>query len=413
MNIRPARSIAFAAVLTAGHAMTAPVPAVAQDTILLGAAVSETGKYATNGMHTMNGYNLAVERINETGGVTVGDTTYMLEIKYYDDESEAARAAELAERLVNQDNIQFILGPYGSPLTAAMAPITEKYGVPMVEGNGASRSIFTKGYRYVFAVLSTSDQYLSSAVDLAAEKAVEEGRDPSTLRLALAMGDDNFSQDVRAGILEAAERHGMQIVVDDMLPDAFTDMSPTLAKVKALKPDLFMISGHDKGALTGARQIAEQQVDAPMIAMTHCDSADIANQIGAGAEFTLCASQWAESLTYSDQWFGSAADYARDFEARFDYAPPYQAAESTAAVLTFVDAFQRAGSLDQDAVREALAATDMETFYGHIDFDDTGKNIAKPMVLFQVLDGQYRVVAPTKWATEKLVYPRPSFAERS
>ena len=189
MKLRLARNMAFAAVLTAGLAATAPEPASAQDTILLGAAVSETGKYATNGMHTMNGYNLAVERINEMGGVTVGDTTYMLEIKYYDDESEAARAAELAERLVNQDDIQFILGPYGSPLTAAMAPITEKYGVPMVEGNGASRSIFTKGYRYVFAVLSTSDQYLSSAVDLAAEKAQEEGRDPATLRLALAMGD--------------------------------------------------------------------------------------------------------------------------------------------------------------------------------------------------------------------------------
>jgi branched-chain amino acid transport system substrate-binding protein len=402
----------FAILPAAAFAAMLAGPAAADDVIVLGAAVSQTGKYATNGAFTQNGYDLAVARVNEMGGVKVGDHTYKLEVKYYDDESEAARAAELAERLVNQDGIKFILGPYGSPVTAAMAPITEKYSVPMVEGNGASRSIFTKGYRYVFAVLSTSDQYLSSAIDLAAEKAKEEGRDPASLRIALAMGDDNFSQDVRAGILEAAAKYGMQAVIDDQLPDAFTDMSPTLAKVKALKPDVLLVSGHEKGALTAARQIADQQVDVPIVAMTHCDSADIAGQVGPGAEYTLCAAQWAPSLTYKDGWFGTAADYAKTYEAKFGKAPPYQAAESTASVLAFVDAFKRAGSLDPAAVRDALAATDMETFYGSVDFDDTGKNVGKPMVLLQVLDGQYKVVAPTKWAAEKFVYPRPPFASR-
>lgn len=406
------RKLLCAAVLAGAIAALSPDVAAAQDTIVLGAAVSETGKYATEGMHTKNGYDLAVERINAAGGIDVGGTKYLLEIRYYDDESEAARAAELAERLINQDGIQYILGPYGSPITAAMAPITEQYGIPMVEGNGASRSIFTKGYQYTFAVLSTSDQYLSSAVDLAAEKATEAGVDPSTLRLALAMGDDNFSQDVRAGIVEAAERHGMQIVIDDKLPDSFTDMSATLAKVKALKPDLLLISGHDKGALTASRQIAEQQVDVPMLAMTHCDSADIASQVGAGAEYTLCAGQWAPSLSYSDELFGTAEQYSKDFEAKYGYAPPYQAAESTASVQVFADAFARAGSLDPKAVRDAIAATSMESFYGNIDFDETGKNVAKPMVLFQVLGGEYKVVAPTEWASEKFVYPMPPFAER-
>ena len=70
-------------------------------------------------------------------------------------------------------------------------------------------------------------------------------------------------------------------------------------------------------------------------------------------------------------------------------------------MLAYVDAFERAGTLDTEKVRDAIAATDMETFYGHIDFDDTGKNIAKPTVMLQVIKGQYVVVAPTKWATEK------------
>jgi branched-chain amino acid transport system substrate-binding protein len=409
MRIGPA---AFSAAAVA-FGLGAAAPAIADDdTIVLGAAVSQTGKFSVSGLHTQNGYDFAVDKVNSMGGVKVGDKTYKLAIKYYDDESEATRSAELAERLVDQDGIKFILGPYGSPTTAAMAPVVEKLKVPMVEGNGASRSLFTKGYKYTFAVLSTSDQYLSSAVDLAAEKAKEAGKDPKDVRLALAMGDDNFSQDVRAGIVETAQKYGMQLAIDDKLPDAFTDMSATLTKVRALKPDVLLISGHEKGALTAARQIAEQKIDVPLLAMTHCDSADIIGQVGAAAEYTLCASQWAPSLTYKDQWFGTASDYSKAFAAKYGHEPPYQAAESSASVLAYADALQRAGSLDTEKVRDAIAATDMETFYGHIDFDDTGKNIAKPTVMLQVIKGQYVVVAPTKWATEKPVYPRPNWADR-
>ena len=408
MRIGPA-ALAGAVALSLGAA----VPALADDdTITLGAAVSLTGKFAVSGKHTQNGYDFAVDKINAMGGVKVGDKTYKLAIKYYDDESEATRATELTERLVGQDGIKFILGPYGSPITAAMAPVVEKLKVPMVEGNGASRSLFTKGYKYTFAVLSTSDQYLSSAVDLAAEKAKEAGKDPKDVRLALAMGDDNFSQDVRDGIVDAAKKYGMQLAIDDKLPDAFTDMSATLTKVRAIKPDVLLISGHEKGALTAARQIAEQKIDVPLLAMTHCDSADIIGQVGAAAEYTLCASQWAPSLTYKDKWFGTAQDYSKAFTAQFGHEPPYQAAESTASVLAYVDAFQRAGTLDTEKVRDAIAATDMETFYGHIDFDDTGKNIAKPTVMLQVIKGQYEVVAPTQWATQKPIYPRPNWADR-
>ncbi len=398
------------AVLAAASAalFAASLPAAADGhSITLGAAVSESGRYSTNGMHTMNGYNLAVEAINAAGGVSVGDKNYMLEIKYYDDESTPARGAELAERLISQDGVQFMLGPYSSGLTKAIAPVTEKHKVPMVEANGASRSLFTNNYRYLFAVLSTSEQYLSSAIDLAAELAQAEGRDPSDLTAAFAFENDPFSQDIRAGVTDDANRYGIRIVIDDKLPKELNDMTPILAKVKALKPDLLLVSGHSKGAATAIRQIDEQRVHVPMLAMTHCDSADIIGNFGAAAELTLCASQWAPTLSYSDELFGAASDFARTFEEIYGYAPPYQAAESAAAVQVFADAFERAGSLDPQAVRDALSETEMQTFYGNIKFDETGKNIAKPMVLYQVQDGEYRVVAPTQWADAQVIHPRP------
>ena len=398
----------LSSVVAAAAMVAATLPASSADeTILLGAAVSESGRYSTNGMHTMNGYNLAVEFINAQGGVPVGDKQYMLEIKYYDDESTPARGAELAERLIAQDGVQFMLGPYSSGLTKAIAPVTEKHGVPMVEANGASRSLFTNNYRYLFAVLSTSEQYLSSAVDLAAELAQTEGRDPTELTVALAFENDPFSQDVRAGVTDDANRHGMRIVIDDKLPKELNDMTPILAKVKALKPDLLLVSGHAKGAATAIRQIDEQEVYVPMLAITHCDSADVIGKFGAAAEHTLCASQWAPTLSYRDDLFGAASEFAATFEEKYGYAPPYQAAESAAAVQVFADAFTRAGSLDPMAVRDALSATEMQTFYGNIKFDETGKNIAKPMVLYQVQDGEYRVVAPTRWADAEVIHPRP------
>ena len=382
------------------------------DTIVFGAAVSFTGKYSTNGKHTKNGYDLAVKRINEKGGVKVGGKTYKIAVKYYDDESTPARGAQLAERLIKQDSIKFILGPYSSGMTKAMAPITEKYKIPMVEGNGASRSLFNKGYKYLFAVLSTSEQYLAESINLAAEQAKKAGKDPSSVKVAVAVENDPFSMDIRAGVVDDAKRWGMKVIIDDKLPKELTDMTATLTKVKALRPDVLVVSGHSKGAALAVRQTAQMKVDVPMLAITHCEAADVVGKFGGDANYTLCATQWAETMTYQDNYFGFAGDYYNDFKTEFGYAPPYQAAESTATVLTYIDALQRANSFDTDTVRDALAATNLQTFYGWVKFDETGKNIAKPMVLRQIQNGKYVPVAPSKFAAGKVIYPRPKWSER-
>ncbi len=385
---------------------------VVGDKIILGAAISLTGKYSSNGVHTQNGYNMAVDRINSMGGVKVGGKTYMFDIIYYDDESNPKRAAQLAERLISQDGVEFMLGPYSSGLTKAIAPVTEKYGVPMVEANGASRSLFTKGYKYLFAVLAPANLYLDVAIRTAVELNGGKG-----VRIAQAFEQDAFSQDVRLGILDAAKETGSKIIIDDKLPKELNDMAATLAKVKATKPDVLVVSGHTKGALTAIRQIAEMKVDVPMLAMTHCDAAKLSKQHGANSQYALCASQWHKTLTYKDDFFTDGMTYDADFTKEFGYAPPYQAAESSAALLVFKDAFERAGSFDQKKVRDALAATNMQTFYGNIKFAEGGQNVDKPMVLFQVMCDdagkcENKVVAPLKWASAELIHPIPKWSDR-
>ncbi len=393
----------------AGLVATTPANAkVEGDTITLGAAVSFSGRYAVNGKHTKNGYDLAVDYVNAKGGVTVGGKTYKLAIKYYDDESTAARGTQLAERLIQQDGITFMLGPYSSGMTKAIAPVAEKYKIPLVEANGASRSLFNKGYTYLFAVLSTSEQYLKSAIELAAEQARADGKDPSSLKVAIGVRNEPFALDIRAGVLEDAARHNMEVVVDEKLPKEVSDMTTFLTKVKALRPDVLVVSAHTLGGALFVRQMREQRVNVPIVGMTHCESAKVTDteQFGNAGEGILCAAQWSPSLTYEDKWFGTAADYASTFEKEYGYVPPYQAAESSAAILVYADAFERAGAFDTAKVRDALAATDMQTFYGFVKFAPTGQNIAKPMVLRQIQNGEYKLVAPTKWADSKFVFPR-------
>ncbi len=378
--------------------------------IHLGSAISLTGKYATNGIHAKNGYEFAIQKIKENGGIKVGDKCYNFRVTYYDDESKGDRGATLAERLINQDKVQYMLGPYSSGLTKAIAPVTEKYKIPMVEAEGASRSLFNKGYKYLFAVLSTSEQYLASAVTLAAEMAEKNGKSPSTVKVAVAVENDPFSLDIRAGVLDDAARYKMNVIIDEQLPRDLSDMSAILTKVKLLKPDLLIVSGHSKGAATAVRQIDEQNITVPMIAITHCEAADVTGKFGDAANDILCSTQWAETLSYEDPIFGTAANYEKEFKMAFpeykDKSVPYQTAQASAAVYVFKDAFERAGSLDKEAVRDALAATDMMTFYGPIKFSEAGNNIAKPMVLRQIQNGQYNVVAPSKFASHKLNWPR-------
>ena len=128
---------AAAAVVMASASAT---PSVAADceVITLGSAISLTGKYATNGVHAKNGYEFAIQKIKENGGIKVDDKCYNFNVIYYDDESKGDRGATLAERLISQDKVQYMLGPYSSGLTKAIAPVTERYKIPMVEAEGLS-----------------------------------------------------------------------------------------------------------------------------------------------------------------------------------------------------------------------------------------------------------------------------------
>lgn len=377
-------------------------------TIVLGATVSLSGKYAILGLHTKNGYDLAVSTINERGGVTVNGKLFKLRVTYYDDQSDPKLGAKLTEQLIQDDGIKFMLGPYSSALTVAAAAVVEKFKIPMVESNGASQSIFSKNYKYVFGVLSTSDQYLNHVIDLAVSLERKLGKNAKELTLAIVVENDPFSLDVRSGAIKRADNFGIKVLIDERFPPNFGDSSKIFKKIKNLDPTILIVSGHSEGAIDAVRHIKDMKLDIPMIGMTHCEVSKVITKLRTATEGILCATQWSETLKYKGSVFSNARAFSRAYRRRHkDFKTvPYQAAEAAAAVIVWKDAFERAGTFDTVVLRNVIAQTDLQTFYGRVKFAKTGQNIAKPMVLRQVQKGKYRVVAPVEWASWPLVYPR-------
>lgn len=375
-------------------------------TILLGAAVSETGRFSREGKDTRQGYGTWVDWVNEEyGGIKVGDDRYLVELIQYDDEGDADTAANLVERLITEDEVDFLLGPYSSGLTMGTSAIAERYGVLMVEGNGASETIFERGFKNIFAVLTPAGNYTQTAIKALA--------DAGAKTMVIAYEDTAFPTSVGAGAVKWAAEYGVEVLAEETYPLNVADVSQIMTKFRDLDPDIFVGGGHFNDALLfvrGAKEVG--WTPKGMVLTVGPSNPEFAAEVGVDANYIIGPTQWEASMSWSDEWFGTAAEFAARYQEKWGEVPSYQAAESTATGLALHLAIELAGSLDTDAVRQALYDLNVNTFYGPIDFDETGKNAGKPMGAIQILDGVTQVVAPAEAAVAELVYPMPAWDER-
>jgi branched-chain amino acid transport system substrate-binding protein len=398
-------------VLLAATLLCAAWPVFGADTIVFGAAISITGKTAKEGEYTRDGYQFAIDRINESGGVRVGAKTYQVALRYYDDESKSERTAQLIEKLVNEDKVNFLLGPYGSSPTGTAAPIAERYRIPMVEANGAAESIFSKGYKYTFAILSPAKLYLRGVIDCI------RARDSSAKTVAILGENESFSKEVAAGAAEYAREKGMDVVYEELYPSNTQDVSALLTAIKAKAPHVILGSGHLQDALLIVKQAKDLGVSPRAMGFSvGPSSSEFRENLKANADYVFGATQWTEALRYKgdDPWKTSQA-FAAAFRGKHpgykDIA--YQVAESAIAVIAYQRSIEKAGSLDPTKVRDALAAIDLMTFYGQVRFDPRGVNIYKPMVVEQLQpDGRKYTVWPAAVAEKDALYPMPAWDKR-
>jgi branched-chain amino acid transport system substrate-binding protein len=374
--------------------------------VKIGAAVSDTGKYAREGTDTRNGYTLWLEWVNdEYGGINVDGVCHRAELIMYDDESDNDRVSVLMERLIFEDEVDVILGPYSSGLTQIASAITERENMIMVEGNGSAETLFERGFVNLFAVLTPAGNYTQSGIELAASLGAKTA--------VIAYEDEPFSTSVALGAEHWLAENGIELLATESYPANVTDVTAMFTNFRELEPDLFIGGGHFNDAVLFINTAKELGFDPDAFLITVGPSnPTFVEEMGADAEYVWGSSQWENSMTWEDAWLGTAEDYAARYEEMFGIHPSYQAAESTAAALTLHLAIEAAASLETDSIREALNDMDIVTFYGPINFDETGKNTAKPMATVQIQNGEIVVIAPESVAVADVLWPATAWNDR-
>ena len=382
-------------------------PAVAaDDVIVLGAAISQSGKYAREGKFYVDAYTIAVDAVNKAGGVKIGGKAHKLALKLYDDQSDPALSARLDTKLVTSDKVNFLLGPYTSGIVIAASAIAEKYEIPMVQGGGAAGNIFDHGYKYIFGTLANAELYFQPAVELAAKST------PPARTAALLFSNEAFDKAVAKGARKWLQQAKIDLLYDEEYQPATQDFSSVLTVIKSKSPDLVLVAGHEENSLNFIRQSQAADVNPKMAVFTvGPPTGDFRKTLGKAAEYVYGVTTWLPEMDIADATFGSAGAFAKQFQARFGYEPDYHVASGAADVLAFKYAIEKAGTLDPKKVRDALAALDAPTLYGRIKFNSGGQ-IELPQTLIQIQHGLLVSVYAAGKVLAKPMYPTPPWAKR-
>jgi branched-chain amino acid transport system substrate-binding protein len=374
----------------------APKPA-AEAPIGLGVVTSISGSLAMFGQAHLQGYDLALQEINDAGGVLGRPVRLVLE----DDGSDPATAATAVEKLATVDQVPLILGSYSSSATLLAAAMAERHQVPLIIPTAAADEITRQGYRWIYRINAPSAVYIETLLDF-----LEEVAPPS--RLAIVFENTGFGTSIAEAADRQARTRGINVVAYRAYRTGAGDFRPILLEVKASRPDVVIFVSYLEDAV--ALMVQSQGIDFnPGIfaaAGAGFGLPDFPLRATAAAEFTVSVTQWTPDV----RWPG-AAEFAAEFEAKYGYLPQYHSAEAYAALLLAADALRRAGSLERPSVRQSLQATDLLTVFGPIRFDDQGQN-DHPMLVTQVVDGRFITVYPPEVAVQTAVYPLPLWQER-
>jgi branched-chain amino acid transport system substrate-binding protein len=389
-----------------GLLLAAVVAWAATDTIVLGSAISQTGKYAREGKFYVDAYTMTVDAVNKQGGVKVGGKTYKLELKLYDDQSDPNLSVRLFTQLVTSDKVNFLLGPYTSGITIPASSVAEKYQIPMVQGGGASEKIFDRGYKYIFGTLPRAEFYFLSATQAAVNLK------PPIKTAALLYSNEAFDRSVAEGSRQLLKEYRIEKVYDEQYQPATQDFTSILAVIKSKNPDLILVAGHAENSLNFIRQSQAADVNPKMWVFTvGPPTADFRQALGKAAEHAYGVTPWLPDMDIGGEVFASAREFSKQFKARFGYEADYHVASGAADVLVYKFAIEKANSLEPTKVRDAIASLDVETLYGRVKFEPNGQ-IALGQVLIQIQQGKLVPVYVAGKFAAKPIYPMPKWSQR-
>jgi branched-chain amino acid transport system substrate-binding protein len=389
------------ALLVLGMLLLWPVAAAA-DSIKVGAVVPLTGRYGAGGAQVRAGYEIAIEQINASGGVAVGGQKMPLELVLLDDESDATKTVSRLETLAGQGVVAY-LGGFGSDLHAAAASVAEKNKIPYLGVAFALNKVHQQGFRYLFSPFWKSPDIGHAMYGLLS--LIPAGERPKTAALFLEKTD--WGREMAAAWAEGAKAAGYQVVAQGEYAPGAKDFSDLVLKAKGASADAVFALPTPPDGMTMIKQMQELGYAPKLTLFIRAPDPPIwSKNLGKDGDYVVLAPGWHSALKAPGvkelneahvKKLGRPADPIT--------GPAYACVQILAAAIA------RAGSLDHEKIRDAIAATDMTTVLGPVKFRPDGTGIVQA-VFVQWINGKQELVWPKEFATAPLAYPAPPFAKR-
>jgi len=379
--------------ITAAVAATIAVSAFAAsaaDVIKIGAPLALTGPLADEAKKQDVVWNMWLDKVNAAGGINVGSKKMRVQLVKYDYQSDGPRSGQLAEKLITDDKVDFMLAPFGSGHTKITAAVAERYQTPLVACASSSESVFDQGLKNLFGTLAPNGSMNGTMVKFFKAKV------PQVQRVAVLGRDDVFPKSMAQGVSAAAKANGLEVVYDQLYAVGTMDHSAALSAIKDAKPDWIYVTGYTHDLILARKQMSDLGVKAPIITMmTGPAYKEFTDGLGALANDVTSYSWWHHATSYKGvgAW-PTTEDFYNEFTAKNKHDPDYIHASCAAAVVVLGNAIERAGLVDKKTVRDALASTDIVTFYGPVKFSPNGMNQARNVPIIQVQDGKVKVLSP-------------------
>jgi branched-chain amino acid transport system substrate-binding protein len=400
------RTVIKATLAAAAVGVARPRRAVAEEAPWrVGFSLSLTGEYAEVARYQGEGYELWRRRVNASAERLLGRP---VEFVRYDDRSDPAAVPRLYEKLIRDDQVDFVLGPYSTATTQEAAPVVERYGLPMMTAGASSEGLFRRGYRNLFMTLAPARDYLDGAVDIAKRRGLK--------RIAAVHENTPFPRDSVRKAVELSRREGLEVLVQETYPQGVTDLSAIVAKAREEQVDAIFAGSYLPDAVLLIRTCKELNVNPKMIAVTvGAARPEFGAGLGRDADFVFGASQWEPDPALP---YPGIRAFIEDYKKAFDRAPDYhaasgyQAGEVLAAALGKVGRYDRNDQGARGALREAIRATDVMTVNGRFKVDPAGVQIGHDVLLVQWQKGNKVVVWPEQYAAVRYLFPMPAWGQR-
>ena len=389
-----------------------------RDFFKIGVVTSLSGELAFGGTVTKRGYDMWEDAVNAAGGIDIAGKKYKVKLVYADDQSTPATAAVAGERLITQEKVDVILGPYASGTTLALAPICEKYKVPHITGSAESPLVWLKKFKYTFGTIPPVNSNARSAIRTLAE----EGK-PKPQTIAVLGIDDAFSKFAAEAQKLEAEKHGIKVVKYEIVPEG-SDYTPSISAIKALKPDIFAMGNHEKAAIEMIK-IAKELKFNPKAYTQHygMSTPDFRKGLGKDIEYVFGNSVWTETMKLQGTiLFKTPKEFGDAIRKKFNVDPDYTEAGCTAAGIAFQEALRAIKAApplteaQKDALIGALEKLNLTTFYGQVKFATEGdfyhSNAGLAPITVQYQNGKLVEVGPPHVRVATMKYPTPPWDKR-